>query len=947
MKFDITKNETVAISPDQLGNASFKNDHGVNYAYMAGAMANAISSADMVIALGTAGYLASFGSGGLTLDRIEEAIKKIQTSLPNGAYVFNLLHNPSSEEEKKTVRLYLRYNIPCVEAAAFMDINPNIVYYRAAGLQKGDDESIMENNKIIAKISRSEVAEKFMKPAPEKILKKLVDQGFVSSEQAKLASQVPVANDITVEADSGGHTDNRSLVCLFPAIKDLRDKIQKKHNYENPIRVGAAGGIGTPHAALAAFMMGADYIVTGSVNQSCVEASTSGYVKDLLAQVDMADTMMAPSADMFEIGAKVQVLKRGTLYPLRAQKLFQLYEEYQCIEDIPEKKLKSIETQIFQTQTKKIWEETVKFFQKRDPDQINRAKKNPKKMMALIFRWYLGRSSMWAKTGQPERKKDYQIWCGQCMGAFNNWVKGSYLEKPENRLVVDVAYHLMKGVAYLYTKRLLESIETKPRKPGYQYERYIPESKGSAFNQPKSNKKGEKLKMGKLNFKKSKEVFKDGKKYLPGGVHYNFGGAPEPLIIPFNKGKGSRVWDLDGNEHLDLFCKFGGLIVGHCNPEYNDALKKCIDRITSVNMCDLEGSVCEMITHYVPCAEMVRFGLSGTESVQNAIRLGRAYSGKNRFIRFVGHYHGNADNIIGGKFENFDHPVPKLYKGDILDTAGRATGALEDQSFILPWNDIDALESTIQKYTDEIGVIIMEPICINGGGILPKPGYMEKVRELCDRNNIVLIFDEVITGFRVGLGGAQTLLGVTPDIGVFGKALAGGGLPVSAITGKKEIMQLLAKGKVLHLGTFNGYSLGLAAVLATLRLLSKDPDCYKKMGDHLIKIGESLINAAKSVGLPMVVQGMPTALVYHSQENPVKAPGDYTDMVKFQDMIIRGACQNYGILFSPVSRLYPTMMINDDDLHFFNDRIGEALTDAKRVIQNSGFLMNSYDKAGS
>jgi trans-AT polyketide synthase, acyltransferase and oxidoreductase domains len=941
MELDHTKNKMVAVSPKELGNASFKTDYGVKYAYMAGAMANAISSKEMVIALGKAGYLASFGSGGLTLAQIKKAIKKIRAALPNGPYVFNLLHNPSSKEERKIIEMYLQYNVRALEAAAFRDINSNIVYYRAAGLQQGDDRNIVENNRIIAKVSRPEVAEKFMKPAPGKILRELVGQGLVSPEQAKLASRVPVANDVTVEADSGGHTDNGSLVCLFPAIQDLRDEIQKKQGYKNPIRVGAAGGIGTPHAALAAFMMGADYIVTGSVNQSCVEAGTSGYVKNLLAQADMTDTAMAPSADMFEIGAKVRVLKRGALYPQKARKLYQLYEKYPCIEDISENELKNIETRIFRMSIEEVWEKTVKFFQERDPGQISRTEGKPKKKMALIFRWYLGSSSMWAKTGEPGRKEDYQIWCGQCMGAFNNWVKGAYLEKPENRSVVDVAYHLMKGAAYLYTQKSLERIE---KKPGCQYERYIPRAKGSVVNQPKFDKKKGDLKMGKLDFKKSKEVFKEGKNYLPGGVHYNFGGAPEPFVVPFNKGKGSRVWDLDGNEHLDLFCKFGGLIVGHCHPEYNEALKKCIDRITSVNMCDLEGRVCEMITHYVPCAEMVRFGLSGTESVQNAIRLGRAYSGKNRFIRFAGHYHGNADNIMGGKFENFDYPVPKPYKGDILDTEGRAAGILEEQSFILPWNDIDALESTIEKYADEIGVIIMEPICVNGGGVLPKPGYMEKVREICDRNHIVLIFDEVITGFRVGLGGAQTLLGVTPDIAVYGKAIAGGGVPVSAIAGKKEIMNLLAKGKVLHLGTFNGYPLGLAAILATLELLSKDTECYKRMGDYLIKIGESLIGAAKNLGMPMVVQGMPTVLLYHSQENPVEAPGDYTDLVKFQDMIIRATCQNHGILFSPISRFYSTLMTNDDDLQFFNDRIGDALTDAKKVIQNSGFLMNAYDK---
>ncbi len=925
---------SIKVSSYQLGSSSFKQDHGVRYAYMAGAMANAISSEEMVTALGKAGYLASFGSGGLTPAGIEEAIQKIQSALPDGPYVFNLLHTPSSEEEKKIIELYLRYNVPVLEAAAFRDINSNIVYYRAAGLQKGSDKEIVENNRIIAKISRIEVAEKFMKPAPEKLLMDLVSQGLISPKQAELAALVPVANDITVEADSGGHTDNRSMVCLFPAIKKLKEEIQKKYNYTKSVRVGAAGGIGTPYAALAAFMMGADYIVTGSINQSCLEAGTSGYVKTLLAQAEMTDTMMVPSADMFEIGAKVQVLKRGTFYPQNALKLYQLYKQYERIESIPENERKNLETRIFRMTIQDVWQETVHFFQNRDPEQIRKAEKNPKKKMALIFRWYLGRSSMWAKTGDPEREKDYQIWCGPCMGAFNSQVKDTDFEKVENRSVVRIASYIMDETASLYKKRVLEYSKIQP---GSQYK-----TDGKGTISERSISKGENFKMGALNFKKSEEIFKNGKQYLPGGTHYNFA-LTDDFIIPINRGKGSRVWDVDGNEHIDLFCKFGALIVGHANPEYNEALKESIDKLTSVDLCGLEGTVCEMINHYVPCAEMIRFCLSGTEAVQNAIRLGRAYTGKNRFIRFMKHYHGNADNVMGGKTENLDYPVPTLYKGDPFNTSGRADNILESQSFILPWNDIDALESTIRNYSDDIGVIIMEPICINGGGVLPQPGYIEKVRELCDHNNIVLIFDEVITGFRVGLGGAQTLIGVTPDIAVFGKALAGGGVPVSAIAGKKEIMRLYSIGKTIHAGTFNGYPLGMAAVFSNLKLLSEDTNCYERMGNHLIKIGQSLINAAKDVGLPMVVQGMPTILIFHSQEEPVSVD-NYSDRLKIQDLIITRTCQEYGILFSSPSRLYPTLMMNDDDVHFFSQRIGDALADSKKKIESSGILKISKGK---
>lgn len=438
--------------------------------------------------------------------------------------------------------------------------------------------------------------------------------------------------------------------------------------------------------------------------------------------------------------------------------------------------------------------------------------------------------------------------------------------------------------------------------------------------------------MPKLKFPQSQQVAQQVKNYLPGGVHYNFRYSGRDITIPFSKGKGSRVWDLDGNEHLDLFCKFGALIVGHGNEEYNAKLINYMNKVLSVDQCDLEGLVCERIIHHVPSAEMVRFGLSGTESVQNAIRLGRAYTGKHKFVRFQGHYHGNADNIMGGRPESADYPVPVDYEGDFLGTDGRAPNILQDQSFLLPWNDSEALENLLQERGDEIGVVIMEPICINGGGILPQQGYLEKVRELCDRHHVALIFDEVITGFRVALGGAQSLLGVTPDITVFAKAMAGGALPMSAIVGKKEIMQLYADQKVIHAGTFNGYPLGLAAVLATIELLENDSSCYERMGNYLIQIGQSLVEAAKSVGIPMVVQGVPNVLVFHSQPDLIKYAGDYEERTKIQDVLITRICKQYGIQFSPISRFYSNLLTDESDVSLFKERIGEAMAEAQRIF---------------
>lgn len=450
----------IAVPPltgKNLGDANFLKFHNVKYAYTAGAMAQGIAAEELVIALGKEGILSSFGAGGLAPTRVETAINRIQQALHQKPYAFNLLHSPSEPAiERRVVDLYLKYQVRTIEASAFLDLTDNLVYYRAAGLSLNSANQIVVNNKVIAKISRKEVATKFLQPAPTKILKQLVEQGLISELQANLAAKVPMADDITVEADSGGHTDNRPLVCLLSSILELRDEIQSQYSYEQTVRIGAGGGIATPHSALAAFIMGASYVVTGSINQSCIEAGTSQHTKQLLAQADMADVMMAPAADMFEMGVKVQVLKRGTFFPLRAQKLFDLYKTYESIEEIPSDEREKLERQIFKKSLDAVWQETVAYLSQRNPVKLEQASKNSKLKMALIFRWYLGLSSRWSNSGEPGREMDYQIWCGPAMGSFNNWVKGTYLEVPNNRKVVDIAHHIMTGAAFLYRVQSLK-----------------------------------------------------------------------------------------------------------------------------------------------------------------------------------------------------------------------------------------------------------------------------------------------------------------------------------------------------------------------------------------------------------------------------------------------------------------------------------------------------------
>ena len=459
------------LNVEQLGDRNFLNFYGVKYAYMTGAMAGGIASEELVIALGKEGILASFGAGGLSLERIASAIARIQSALPNGIYAFNLLHSPNEPElERAAVELYLKHNVNTIEASAFLDLSPNIVYYRAAGLELDADNRVKINHKVIAKISRREVAAKFLQPAPSKILQELVAQGKITELQASLAERIPMADDITVEADSGGHTDNRPLVCLFPAIAELRDEIQRQYNYPDPVRIGVAGGISTPQAALAAYMMGAAYVVTGSVNQSCVEAGTCQHTKKLLAQAEMHDVMMAPAADMFEMGVKLQVLKRGTMYAMRSQKLYELYKNYDSIADIPPTEKTKLEKQIFRKSLDEVWQLTVNYLSQRNPDKLAKARQNPKLKMALIFRWYLGLSSRWSNSGEAGREIDYQIWCGPAMGAFNNWVKGSYLEPLSDRRVVDVALHILTGAAYLYRVQnlKLQGLDLSDRLSSYQ-----------------------------------------------------------------------------------------------------------------------------------------------------------------------------------------------------------------------------------------------------------------------------------------------------------------------------------------------------------------------------------------------------------------------------------------------------------------------------------------------
>lgn len=434
------------LPPEQLGDQEFCREIGIRYPYLAGSMAKGISSVAIVEELGRGGMLGFFGAAGLPFSEVEAAVERL-TGSPF-SFGFNLIHSPQERDmETALADLYIRKGVRLVEASAFLELTLPLVRYRIYGIHRGSNNSIIVPNRIVAKVSREELAEKFFSPPPEKFLRQLLDEGSITALQAELAAQIPMANEITAEADSGGHTDNRPAIALFPTIVSLARRMEQKFGYSSRLRVGLAGGIATPSAAAAAFAMGAAYIMTGSVNQACVESGTSDVVRQMLAETRQADVTMAPAADMFEMGVNVQVLKRGTMFPMRAAKLYDLYRRFDNLESIPVVEKDKLEKTFFKATISDIWRNTRDFFLNRDPNQVERAERDPKHKMALVFRWYLGQAAHWAKDGDLNRTMDYQVWCGPAMGAFNEWVANSFLQSPERRNVATVGLNILFGAA--------------------------------------------------------------------------------------------------------------------------------------------------------------------------------------------------------------------------------------------------------------------------------------------------------------------------------------------------------------------------------------------------------------------------------------------------------------------------------------------------------------------
>ena len=438
------------VYPEWLGDRAFAVQHGARFNFVVGEMARGIATPQMVVEAARAECVGFYGSAGLPIAEIRAGVEEIKSALGPSApnWGANLIHSPQEPgQEKAVIDLFLAHGVSRVSASAFMRLSADIVRYSAHGLSRAVDGTIQRSTHIFAKVSRAEVAETFMAPPPARMLQELVASGAISAAQADLAGRMPVASDITAESDSGGHTDNRPASTLFSSLAAARARICARHSLpESSIRIGLAGGIATPQSVAAAFQMGAAYVLTGSINQSAVESGLSAAGRALLAKAGPADVAMTPAADMFEQGVQVQVLKRGTLFAMRGKKLHAFYRSgasYETLSPSDRKWMDDVLGESFET----AWRATRAYIEKVNPAEAARADKDGNKRLALVARRYLFMGAQWAREGHPGRVADYQVWCGPAMGAFNEWVSGSFLEPVEARTVRQISLNLMEGAA--------------------------------------------------------------------------------------------------------------------------------------------------------------------------------------------------------------------------------------------------------------------------------------------------------------------------------------------------------------------------------------------------------------------------------------------------------------------------------------------------------------------
>lgn len=430
----------------------------------------------------------------------------------------------------------------------------------------------------------------------------------------------------------------------------------------------------------------------------------------------------------------------------------------------------------------------------------------------------------------------------------------------------------------------------------------------------------------KNKWQKSRELLNRAQGSLAGGVSSPFR-AKFPVPLYLTEGWGSHVRDVDGNEYIDYTLAWGPLILGHGHPEIREAISELANHpIIYGAQHELEYEVAEKIQQVVPCAERVAFTSSGSEAVQLAFRLARAFTNRNLIVKFEGHYHGWMDSALLSYHPRREDLGPHDSPHAVLGSRGQPANNVENVS-IAPWNLIEVLEKIFRTSGKEIAAVIMEPVLCNSGCILPRPGYLEAVKNLCREYGALLILDEVITGFRMALGGAQAHYGVTPDLATFGKALAGGA-PLSAVAGRKEIMELFMTGGVAFGGTFNGNPVSLRCARVTLEQLSRKNEDYlgkvNQTGEVLMR---SVREAAQGAGIPLVVCGFGAAFGLHFTSKPELT--EYRDTLDDnQEMLSRfllGLLAE-GIYVLPDGRFYVSGAHTEQDI----DKTAEAM---KRVLR--------------
>jgi glutamate-1-semialdehyde 2,1-aminomutase len=373
------------------------------------------------------------------------------------------------------------------------------------------------------------------------------------------------------------------------------------------------------------------------------------------------------------------------------------------------------------------------------------------------------------------------------------------------------------------------------------------------------------------SFERSKALMSDARQYLAGGVSSNFrlGISPTPLVI--QSGAGAYVTDVDGNRLIDYYLGMGPMILGHNPQRVIEAAKTQLDRgILFAGQTEAEFEAARLVCELVPCAERVRFGSSGTEVIQAAMRLARAATGRQTIIKFEGHYHGWLDNVQWSVAPSAELCGPASRPSRIGATLGQDPNS-GNHLEILGWNDLTAVEARLSQ--GDIAAVIMEPAMCNTSAIPPRAGYLEGVRAACSRAGTVLIFDEVITGFRLSSGGAQKCFGVTPDLAAFGKAIANG-FPVAALAGRADLMEKFVSGGVMHGGTYNGHPVNMAATAATLKELANG-DVYTSIERRGRRLMDSIACILQRSGIPARVQGFPG--IFHVAFGTTKPIETYRD----------------------------------------------------------------------